>query len=62
MMIINPLTYGVSALRRALYFSQSADLPLAGWAVCISVTLAFAVAMVLASATIVQSRVAGDLQ
>ena len=39
---INPLTYGVSALRRALYFSSSANLDLPPWSVCIGVSLAFA--------------------
>jgi ABC-2 type transport system permease protein len=62
MMGINPLTYGVSALRRALYWSDAAPLPLAGWSICLGVTLIFAIAMVAASATVVQGRVAADLQ
>jgi ABC-2 type transport system permease protein len=62
LMGINPLTYGVSALRRALYFSSSANLGLAPWSICIGISIAFAAAMFLASSIMAGKRVAADLQ
>jgi ABC-2 type transport system permease protein len=61
-MRVNPLTYGVAALRRALYWADSARLPLANWSTCLGITVLFAVAMSLAATVIVQSRVTADLQ
>jgi ABC-2 type transport system permease protein len=62
LMNVNPLTYGVSALRRALYLSDSANLRLPGWSVCIGVSLVFAAVMFALASMIVGRRVAGDLQ
>ncbi len=62
LMRLNPLTYGVSALRRALYWSDQANLHLPGWTVCLGVSVLFAVAMALFAAQIVKARVAADLQ
>ncbi len=43
LMHLNPLTYGMAALRRALYWSQPHLLPpLPGWPLALSVTVAFA--------------------
>jgi ABC-2 type transport system permease protein len=61
-MSINPLTYGVSALRRALYWSDSAALALPGWFTCLGVSILFALIMFLAAAKIAQGRVAADWQ
>jgi hypothetical protein len=46
-MVVNPLTYGVGLLRRALYAGSAAAVPVdvPGLAVCAVVTVAFAVAM-----------------
>ena len=62
LMNVNPLTYGVSALRRALYLSDPANLRLPGWPVCISISVLFAAVMFALASMIVGRRVAGDLQ
>jgi ABC-2 type transport system permease protein len=62
LMNANPLTYGVSALRRALYLNSPANLHLPPWQVCIGVSLAFAAMMFLISSMIAGRRVAADLQ
>jgi ABC-type polysaccharide/polyol phosphate export permease len=59
---LNPLTYGVSAVRRALYMSSSADLRLPSWTVCIGISVLFAAAMFLLSSLMAGRRVAADLQ
>jgi ABC-2 type transport system permease protein len=58
----NPLTYGVCALRRALYLNSEANLRLPSWSVCIGVSLAFAAFMFMMSSMIAGRRVAADLQ
>jgi ABC-2 type transport system permease protein len=62
LMSANPLTYGVSALRRAIYLNSDANLRLPSWSVCIGVSLAFAVVMFMISSMIAGRRVAADLQ
>jgi ABC-2 type transport system permease protein len=62
LMGLNPLTYGVSAVRRALYMSSSADLRLPSWTVCIGISVLFAAAMFLLSSLMAGRRVAADLQ
>ncbi|MGA2442736.1 MAG: ABC transporter permease, partial [Tepidisphaeraceae bacterium] len=62
LMSVNPLTYGVAALRRALYWTNSANLRLPSWSVCLGISLAFAAAMFLASSVMAGRRVAADLQ
>jgi len=62
LMSVNPLTYGVSALRRALYWTNSTNLRLPSWSVCLGISLAFAAAMFLASSIMAGRRVAADLQ
>jgi len=62
LMNINPLTYGVSGIRRALYLSSSAELRVAPWSACIGVSLAFALAMFVASSFMAGRGVAADLQ
>jgi len=62
---LNPLTYGLAGLRRAMYFDDvprlaATDLP--GWIACIVVTALFAVAMFALSALIASRNVATDLQ
>jgi ABC-2 type transport system permease protein len=58
----NPLSYGVSGLRRALYWDQSANLALPGWATCLGVSLLFALGMALLAGYIARGRVAADWQ
>jgi ABC-2 type transport system permease protein len=62
LMSINPLTYGVYALRRALYLDSPANLHLPSWSICIGISLAFALIMFMISGTIAGRRVAADLQ
>jgi hypothetical protein len=62
LMSINPLTYGVSGIRRAIYLSSSADLRVAPWSACIGVSLAFALVMFAASSLMAGRRVAADLK
>ena len=57
LMRINPLTYGVAAMRRVLYpgdLAQSADLP--GPAVCLAVTVAFALATFMLASLLARRR------
>jgi len=62
LMGLNPLTYGVSALRRALYLSRDANLHLPSASLCIAISLAFAAVMFLLSSLMAGKRVAADLQ
>jgi ABC-2 type transport system permease protein len=62
LMSLNPLTYGVSSLRKALYWSSSANLQLPSWSICLGISLAFALAMFWASSVMAGQRVAADLQ
>jgi ABC-2 type transport system permease protein len=60
MMTLNPLTYGMAAFRQLLY--QQKEMPgLPSFALSLGVTLAFAAAMALISATLAGSRTTGDL-
>jgi ABC-2 type transport system permease protein len=61
-MAINPLSYGVSGLRRALYWTDSSRLPLPGWRTCLGVSLIFAAVMLLLSAALARESVEADLQ
>jgi ABC-2 type transport system permease protein len=62
-MDVNPLTYGVSALRRALYISHSAAaLALPGWTLSLGISVLFAAVMFYAASTIARGRVAADWQ
>jgi ABC-2 type transport system permease protein len=62
LMSVNPLTYGVSALRRAMYLGDARNLHLPGWTVSVGISILFAAAMFAAASSIVGKRVAGDLQ
>lgn len=62
LMDVNPLSYGVSALRRALYWSDSSALQLPSWPICLAVSLLFAAAMFMASSQIAGRRIPADLQ
>ncbi len=60
----NPLTYGVAALRRLIYWGASdAPLPpdLPGMTTCWLVTLVFAAAMFAAAWAVAGRRTTGDL-
>jgi hypothetical protein len=59
---LDPLSYGVSGLRRALYWTDSARLALPGWRTCLGISVIFAAVMFLAAGAIAQGRVAADLQ
>jgi ABC-2 type transport system permease protein len=59
---LDPLSYGVSGLRRALYWTDSARLALPGWKTCLGISVIFAAVMFLAAGAIAQGRVAADLQ
>jgi len=60
-MAINPLTYGVAGLRRAIYWGNvGAALP--SWETCAAVSIGFAAAMFVLSSLIATGRVSADLQ
>ncbi|MDB5294717.1 MAG: type transporter [Phycisphaerales bacterium] len=65
-MVLNPLTYGLAGMRRALYVGTatgaelSAALP--GWAVCVGVSLAFAAATFGVASYMAGGRTAADWQ
>ncbi|HTW95592.1 MAG TPA: ABC transporter permease, partial [Tepidisphaeraceae bacterium] len=61
----NPLTYGLAALRRTMYWSSpsgSAITGLPGWQTSMIVSILFAIVMFLLASGIARSRVAADLQ
>jgi len=62
LMSANPLTYGVSALRQSLYWTNSANLRLPPWSVSLGISLLFAAAMFGVSSMMAGRRVAADLQ
>ena len=57
-MMANPLTYGVTAIRAGLYWNQ----PPPGVGLAMAVTIVFAVAMLMASLIVAQRTTRGDLQ
>lgn len=57
-MMANPLTYGVTAIRAGLYWNQ----PPPGVGLAMAVTIVFAVAMLAASLFVAQRTTRGDLQ
>lgn len=59
---LDPLTYGLSGLRRALYWQAPVRLLLPTWPICLAISLAFAVLMYAGAGAIAQGSVAGDLQ
>jgi ABC-2 type transport system permease protein len=61
-MNLNPLTYGVSALRRAIYLSNAPNLHLPGWTASLGISLIFAAVMFLAASLISRGRIAADWQ
>lgn len=62
-MLINPLTYGLSGLREALYLGQSATRGAAGEiAVAYGASAGFAALLLVIAAALSRTRVAGDLQ
>jgi ABC-2 type transport system permease protein len=61
----NPLTYGLAALRRTMYWNSASAARLTGlpgWNVSMAVSLLFALVMFFLASGIAQSRVAADLQ
>lgn len=60
-MAANPLTYGLAALRRALYLGEPAP-ALPGWTLCLAVSAGFAVLMLAIAIRIARRPAAGDLQ
>jgi ABC-2 type transport system permease protein len=63
-MRLNPLTYGLAGIRRALYLGvyNLSDLSLPPWWLCAGVSVAFAGAMLWAATAIARRRVAADYQ
>ena len=62
LMHVNPLTYGLSALRGALYGEVSPNLGLPGFGLSVLVTVLFAAAMLGVTSRIAGATVAADLQ
>ena len=61
-MLANPLTYGLAALRRAVDPQDAGALALPGMGVSLLVTIGFAVVMFVLAARVAGSTVAADLQ
>jgi ABC-2 type transport system permease protein len=61
-MALNPLSYGVSGLRRAMYSASSVALALPSWPMSLGITLLFAVAMFVLASRTAQVRISADLQ
>lgn len=59
-MSANPLTYGLAALRRAIYLDQAAP-ALPGLALSLAVTIIFTIVMVAAATAVAGTRVRADL-
>jgi len=60
---INPLTYGLAGLRRALYLGDSAaTAAMPSWPLCLGVSIVFAIAMFMLSIVIAAGTVEADLQ
>jgi ABC-2 type transport system permease protein len=60
-MAINPLTYGVAGLRRAIYWDNAGS-TLPSWGMCLGVSVGFAAVMFVLSSVIATGRVPADLQ
>jgi ABC-2 type transport system permease protein len=61
-MLANPLTYGLAALRRAIDAQDAGALGLPGWGASLLVTIGFAVVMFVLAGRVAASTVASDLQ
>jgi ABC-type polysaccharide/polyol phosphate export permease len=61
-MLANPLTYGLAALRRAIDPHDAGALGLPGFGVSLLVTIGFTVVMFVLAARVARSTVAADLQ
>ncbi|MCC6422153.1 MAG: ABC transporter permease [Phycisphaerales bacterium] len=61
-MMLNPVTYGLSAIRRALYWGQPMGNHLPGMGLSLTVSVVFALGMFLAASAIAGGRVSADLQ
>jgi ABC-2 type transport system permease protein len=58
----NPLTYGLAALRRAMYWGEPMAANLPGMALSLAVAVGFAAAMFLLASLMVGTRTSADLQ
>jgi ABC-2 type transport system permease protein len=63
-MRLNPLTYGLAGIRRALYLGvyNPSEVSLPPWWLCVGVSVAFAAAMLWAATAVAGRRVAADYQ
>jgi ABC-2 type transport system permease protein len=62
-MALNPLTYGLAGIRRAMYLGDSAmSAKLPGWGTILSVTILFSVIMFGLASVIARGRIDADLQ
>lgn len=61
-MMLNPLTYGLSGLRQAMYWGEGYHFAGPGLAGCFGISIAFMAVMVLLAGVIAKGRVEGDLQ
>jgi ABC-2 type transport system permease protein len=63
LMLLNPLTYGLTGLREALYLGQGADRPSGGTiAIAYVASAAFAGVLMVIASYLARGRVAADLQ
>lgn len=61
-MRVNPLSYGLAGMQRAVFGHAEAVSALPGWTLVVAVSLAFAAAMFAVSCVVARGRVAADLQ
>jgi ABC-2 type transport system permease protein len=61
-MRVNPLSYGLAGLQRAVFGNVPSVAALPGWGLIVGVSVAFALLMFLLASFIARGRVAADLQ
>ena len=61
-MMLNPLTYGLAGLRRAMYWNDSTSAALPSWTICLAISIASALAIFAIACIVAGGRVSEDLQ
>ena len=61
-MAVNPLTYGLAAIRRAIYWNESGNATMPSLAMSLGVSVAFSIAMFVVAAAIASRRTRADLE
>jgi ABC-2 type transport system permease protein len=61
-MAVNPLTYGLAAIRRAIYWNESANATMPSLAMSFGVSVAFSIVMFVVAAAIASRRTRADFE